>query len=94
MLGAGISAIVLAADSILGRRASTFRLHLMPIAVGLYLPFGLAVPIFVGGLIEWLGRRKAGVSAASEARRPRGFSRCWPSSKPGAEDPARPSAPC
>jgi uncharacterized oligopeptide transporter (OPT) family protein len=29
----------------------------MPIAVGLYLPFGLAVPIFAGGLIEWWGRR-------------------------------------
>jgi len=68
-LGAGIGAIVLVADSILARRVSTFRLHLMPIAVGLYLPFGLAVPIFVGGLIEWSGRRKAGPSAASRPGR-------------------------
>jgi hypothetical protein len=29
----------------------------MPIAVGLYLPFGLAVPIFAGGLLEWWGSR-------------------------------------
>ncbi len=28
-----------------------FRLHLMPIAVGIYLPFGLATPILVGGII-------------------------------------------
>ena len=30
---------------------TNFRLHLMPIAVGIYLPFGLATPILVGGII-------------------------------------------
>lgn len=29
-----------------------FRLHLMPLAVGIYLPVTLAVPIFIGGLIR------------------------------------------
>ena len=30
-----------------------FRLHLMPIAVGMYLPFGLSTPILIGGLIAY-----------------------------------------
>ena len=29
-----------------------FRLHLMPLAVGIYLPVTLAVPIFIGGIIR------------------------------------------
>ena len=30
---------------------SIFRLHLMPVAVGMYLPFGLSTPILIGGLL-------------------------------------------
>lgn len=33
------------------QKLDNFRLHLMPIAVGIYLPFGLATPILVGGII-------------------------------------------
>ena len=55
-LGAGIGVAVLALDAVLARRGG-FRLHLMPIAVGLYLPFGLALPILIGGMIEWATRR-------------------------------------
>jgi len=56
-IGAGIGAVVLAIDELLARREGGFRLHLMPIAVGLYLPFGLSVPIMIGGLIEWFTRK-------------------------------------
>jgi uncharacterized oligopeptide transporter (OPT) family protein len=38
-------------DEILKRRGSKLHAHLMPIAVGMYLPFGLATPILIGGLI-------------------------------------------
>ncbi len=62
-LGAGIGIVVLLLDTLVERRAASFRLHLMPIAVGLYLPFGLAVPIVVGGLIEWIGRRGESVDS-------------------------------
>ena len=55
-LGAGIGLAVLLVDAALGARGSDFRLHLMPIAVGLYLPFGLAFPILIGGLVERLTR--------------------------------------
>jgi putative OPT family oligopeptide transporter len=68
-LGAVIGAVVLIAENVLERRGASFRLHLMPIAVGLYLPFGLAVPIVVGGLIEWLGRRRADISTAKPGQR-------------------------
>jgi putative OPT family oligopeptide transporter len=70
-LGAVIGLAVLAIDAGVARRHATFRLHLMPIAVGLYLPFGLAVSIFVGGLVEWAGRARG--SAAPRDGRDRGI---------------------
>lgn len=63
-MGVIIGVSVLALDRVLERRGATFRLHLMPIAVGLYLPFGLALPILAGGCIEWATRsREAGDAA-------------------------------
>jgi len=46
----GIGLIVL--DRLLERSGSSFRAHVMPVAVGIYLPLALAVPIFLGGLIR------------------------------------------
>jgi putative OPT family oligopeptide transporter len=57
-IGAVIGVILLVGDALLERKGSEFRLHLMPIAVGMYLPFGLALPILVGGLIAHGVRRK------------------------------------
>jgi putative OPT family oligopeptide transporter len=67
-LGAGVGICVLVLDSVIARRENSFRLHLMPIAVGLYLPFGLSVPIVVGGLIEWAGRRRASTESAMRSQ--------------------------
>jgi uncharacterized oligopeptide transporter (OPT) family protein len=36
----------------------------LPVAVGMYLGLGTAVPIFVGGLLRWLSDRWRGVSAS------------------------------
>ncbi len=58
-LGALLGLLALLADAVLARRGSAFRLHLMPIAVGIYLPFGLSVPILAGGLLSWWARRGA-----------------------------------
>ncbi len=56
-VGAGVGLVILVLDAMLKARGSKFRLYLMPIAVGMYLPFGLATPILIGGLIaHWLGR--------------------------------------
>lgn len=68
-LGAGLGIVVLALDFGLERRGAGFRLHLMPIAVGLYLPFGLAVPIFAGGVVEWFGRSAEGGGRRGPANR-------------------------
>ena len=53
IIGAVIGIIILIADSFIAssKIAGDFRLHLMPIAVGMYLPFGLSTPILIGGLI-------------------------------------------
>jgi len=59
--GAGFGFLVLIIDDGLQRRRMAFRAHLMPIAVGMYLPFGLSVPILLGGLIAhaWMRGRKS-----------------------------------
>ena len=66
-LGAGIGAGVLILDAVLTRRGSPTRLHLMPIAVGMYLPLGLSLPILAGGLIEVTTRRARAAAADSGA---------------------------
>jgi putative OPT family oligopeptide transporter len=50
--GAAIGIALIIIDEILRRRNAGFRAYVMPVAVGIYLPFSLAVPIFAGGLIS------------------------------------------
>ncbi|PCJ24990.1 MAG: oligopeptide transporter, OPT family [SAR86 cluster bacterium] len=50
-IGVVVGAVILTIDWYLKRQGSKFRAHLMPIAVGMYLPFGLATPILIGGLL-------------------------------------------
>jgi len=52
--GAAIGIALIIIDEILRHRKAGFRAHVMPVAVGIYLPFSLAVPIFAGGLISLL----------------------------------------
>jgi hypothetical protein len=49
-------------------RKSRFRLHLMPLAVGMYLPFGLGTPILLGGIIAYFATRRSRDSAHEERR--------------------------
>jgi len=53
MIGYGVlvGGVILVVDWYLRVSGKKFRAHLMPIAVGMYLPFGLAAPILIGGLI-------------------------------------------
>jgi putative OPT family oligopeptide transporter len=57
-IGVGVGAVILIVDTILKVRQASFRLYLMPIAVGMYLPFGLATPILIGGLLSYWHTRK------------------------------------
>ena len=50
-IGSALGVIILIGDSFLESKNSTFRLHLMHVAVGMYLPFGLSTPILIGGLL-------------------------------------------
>jgi uncharacterized oligopeptide transporter (OPT) family protein len=52
MIGAGIGIVLVILDEYLRSRQSSFRAHVMPVAVGIYLPLGLAVPILIGGLVQ------------------------------------------
>ena len=59
-IGAGIGVFLIVLDSILKARGSKFRTYVMPVAVGIYLPWSLGVPIFFGGLAAWLTERFSG----------------------------------
>jgi putative OPT family oligopeptide transporter len=52
--GAALAAIVGFCDRYLERTGSKWRTPIMPAAIGLYLPFGLSVMIFVGALAHTL----------------------------------------
>jgi len=69
-IGAAIGAAVVAWDLWLKKRGAEFRAPVLAVAVGIYLPLELAVPIFLGGLLAWLVEKKLGVHGeTSEAER-------------------------
>lgn len=68
--GVGLGVAVLVVDRVLKASGARFRAHLMPIAVGIYLPFELATPILVGGLIAWALSRGRTDAEADEVLRP------------------------
>ncbi|MEE8349782.1 MAG: oligopeptide transporter, OPT family [Acidobacteriota bacterium] len=69
-LGVVVGVFILAIDGILEHRGSTFRLYIMPVAVGMYLPLGLETPILIGGLLAYLA--SVGESKRAERRLHRG----------------------
>jgi putative OPT family oligopeptide transporter len=56
-IGAAIAVVVIIIDSTLQHRGSKIRVPVMAFAVGVYLPFELDLPIFLGGVIAWLVTR-------------------------------------
>jgi putative OPT family oligopeptide transporter len=62
---------MLALGAVLGVALIAARLPVLPVAVGIYLPFTLSTPIFLGGLLRWAAeritaRRAAGAGMAAE----------------------------
>lgn len=53
-IGMAVAIGIIAADVYLERRGSSFRMPVLAVAIGIYLPFELAVPIFAGGIIHQL----------------------------------------
>jgi putative OPT family oligopeptide transporter len=67
-IGAGIGLALAALNRFLERAGSPFRTHVMPVAVGMYLPFGISSAIFLGGLLSWLAARRSRNSPAVHHR--------------------------
>ncbi|MBC6400231.1 MAG: oligopeptide transporter, OPT family [Ekhidna sp.] len=53
-IGAGIGVAIIAIDQYLKSKDSDFRMPVLAVAVGLYLPFELDSSIMVGGLLAWV----------------------------------------
>ncbi len=54
IIGMGLAVLVIAVDEYLARKGSTFRTPVLAVAIGIYLPFELSVPIISGGVIHQL----------------------------------------
>jgi len=75
-IGAVIGVAIILVDQYLKRRNAPFRAPVLAVAVGIYLPLELSVPIFLGGLIAWLVEGKLGIrgeSAQAERARQNGI---------------------
>ena len=57
IIGMILAICVIILDQFQKKRGSSFRLPVLAVAVGIYLPFELSVPIFVGGVIAWFAQR-------------------------------------
>jgi len=57
-IGAGLAVLIILLDVYLKSKGSNFRTPVLAVAIGIYLPFELEVPIFLGGLIAWIVNRK------------------------------------
>jgi putative OPT family oligopeptide transporter len=51
--GAALAVGLLMVDREFQQRSFNWRISVMPVAIGLYLPLGLGVTILVGGLVKW-----------------------------------------
>ena len=66
-IGGGIAVAIILFDLWLGSRGSNFRTPVLAFAVGIYLPFELSTPIFLGGLVAHLVARGMARQGASPA---------------------------
>ncbi|CAN5188108.1 oligopeptide transporter, OPT family [soil metagenome] len=65
-IGVGIGIAIIIADEMLKARQAKFRMPVLAVAVGIYLPLELSVPIFFGGILSLLARRYAETRGSAE----------------------------
>jgi putative OPT family oligopeptide transporter len=65
-IGMVVAVAVILLDNYLEHKGSSFRAPVLAVAIGFYLPFKLEVPIFVGGIIHEIVRRRHAVKDASK----------------------------
>jgi putative OPT family oligopeptide transporter len=68
-LGALIGAAIIAVDEHLKKTGAAWHAPVLAVAVGIYLPLELSVPIFLGGLIAHFVERKVASRPAAERER-------------------------
>ena len=68
-LGCIIGLIIISVDLRQKKIGSNFRVPILAVAVGIYLPIGLTIPIFIGGMISHLSK----ISNAKETTKRRGL---------------------
>ena len=67
-IGVVIAVAIIGLDKLLERRGSDFRTPVLAVAVGIYLPLELTVPIFIGGAVAWLAGRRLARDHAQESQ--------------------------
>jgi len=67
LIGMGLAVVVIVMDEILRLRGAAFRMPVLAVAIGIYLPFELEVPIFAGGLMHYFVNRKRQKRASPKA---------------------------
>ena len=72
-IGAAVGVGILLVDLYLERSKAGFRAYPMPVAVGMYLPFGLSTPILLGGLIAHFATRACTSDEQRERRLHKGI---------------------
>lgn len=55
--GAGVGIVIIVVDEVLKRKGSAWRAPVLAVAVGIYLPLELAVPIAIGGVLAHITAR-------------------------------------
>ena len=63
LIGMALGVVIILIDVYLKRRGDRFRFHIMPLAVGIYLPVSLGTTILIGGIIHELAHRGKACSA-------------------------------
>ena len=64
-IGGLIGIIIIIGDEYLKHRGSSWRMPVLAVAIGIYLPLELAVAIFVGGIIAHLAKKRIDASQKS-----------------------------
>lgn len=64
IIGMVLAVLIIILDVWLEKRGSSFRTPVLAVAIGVYLPFELGVPIFIGGIVAALVKKKLSRQAA------------------------------
>jgi len=70
IIGGVVAVINIIIDQVLKAKGSNFRAPVLAVAVGIYLPVELSVPIFIGGMIAWASAKAVRRTARKKGEAP------------------------